>query len=79
MKLSIKERRAGAVNVYAVTLTVHVHAQSAADAGSYIESAIAEWAAHGRKIPSILIQSVLESPIRYHIEGVTYPTEKEQA
>lgn len=72
--MSVKERRAGAVNAYAVTLTVHVHAQSASDAGSYIEAAIEDWAAKGRKIPAILIQSVTESRTRFHVDGVKYAT-----
>jgi hypothetical protein len=74
MKMSIKEKRAGVVNVYAVTFTVHVHAQSASDAESYIKTAIEDWAAQGKKIPSILVQSVTESSIRFHVDGVKYPT-----
>lgn len=76
MKLSAKDIKAGAVNVYAVTLTVHVHHQSAAKAQSYIETAIDDWAANGKAIPSILINSVTESPIRFHVSGVKYPTEE---
>jgi hypothetical protein len=76
MKMSIKDKRAGAVNVYAVTLTVHVHAQCASDAESYIKSAIEDWAVRGKKIPSILVESVTESRIRYHVDGVKYPTEE---
>jgi hypothetical protein len=74
MKMSIKDKRAGAVNVYAVTFTVHVHAQSASDAESYVKSAIEDWAVRGKKIPSILVQSVNESNIRFHVDGVKYPT-----
>jgi hypothetical protein len=74
MKLSVKDIKAGAVNVYAVTLTVHVHHQSAAKAQSYIETAIADWAVDGKVIPCLLINSVTESPVKYHVSGVKYPT-----
>jgi hypothetical protein len=76
MKLSVKDIKAGAVNVYAVTLTVHVHHQSAAKAQSYIETAIADWAVNGKVIPCLLINSVTESPVKYHVSGVKYPTEE---
>lgn len=76
MKLSAKDIKDGVVNVYAVTLTVHVHHQSAAKAQSYIETAIDDWAANGKAIPSILINSVTESPVKYHVSGVKYPTEE---
>jgi hypothetical protein len=76
MKLSVKDIKAGAVNVYAVTLTVHVHHQSAAKAQSYIETAIADWAVDGKVIPCLLINSVTESPVKYHVSGVKYPTEE---
>ena len=76
MKLSVKDIKAGAVNVYAVTLTVHVHHQSAAKAQSYIETAIADWAIDGKVIPCLLINSVTESPVKYHVSGVKYPTEE---
>ena len=47
MKLTIKQWRAGAVNVYEVKLTVHVHHQSEKEAQSYVTTALQDWAAEG--------------------------------
>ena len=73
MKLTAKQWRAGAVNVYEVKLTLHVHHQSEKDAKSYLTTALQDWAADGRIIPSVQFDSVQESDKRFFVPGVMYP------
>jgi hypothetical protein len=73
MKLTVKQWRAGAVNVYEVKLTVHVHHQSGAEAQSYLMTALQDWAADGKGIASVQVDSVQESDKRFFVPGVMYP------
>ena len=73
MKLTIKQFRAGAVNVYEVKLTVHVHHQSEKEAQSYLMTALQDWAADGKIIPSVQFDSVQETDKRFFAPGVLYP------
>lgn len=72
-KLTIKQRNAGVVNVYEVKMTVHVHHQSVKEVGSYLTTALNEWAVGGMCIPSVQFDSIEESGKRFFIQGVTYP------
>jgi hypothetical protein len=73
MKLTLKQKRAGAVNVYEVKLTVHVHHQSEAEAQSYLTTALQEWAVNGKIIASMQFDSTQESDKRFFVSGVMYP------
>ena len=73
MKLTAKQWRAGAVNVYEVKLTVQVHHQSEKEALSYLLTALQDWAADGRIIPGVQFDSVQESDKRFFAPGVMYP------
>ena len=73
MKLTVKQWRAGAVNVYEVKLTVHVHHQSEKEAQSYLTTALEDWAAEGKIIASVQFDSVQESGKRIFAPGVMYP------
>ena len=73
MKLTVKQHRAGAVNVYEVKLTVHVHRQTEKEALSYLLTTLQDWAADGRIIPSVQFDSVQESEKRFFVPGVMYP------
>lgn len=72
-KLTLKQKKAGVVNVYEVKLTLHVHHQSADEARSYVTTALQEWAVNGHCIPSVRFDSIEESTNRFLIQGVTYP------
>ena len=72
-KLTLKQKKAGAVNVYEVKLTLHVHHQSADEARSYVTTALQEWAVNGHCIPSVQFESIEESDKRFFINGVKYP------
>ena len=73
MKLTLKQKRAGVVNVYEVKLTVHVHHQSADEARSYVTTALQEWAVNGVCIPSVQFESIEDSSKRFFVDGVVYP------
>ena len=73
MKLTVKQWRAGAVNVYEVKLTVHVHHQTEKEAQSYLTTALQDWAADGKIIASMQFDSVQESDKRFFVPGVMYP------
>ena len=73
MKLTVKQWRAGAVNVYEVKLTVHVHHQTEKEAQSYLTTALQDWAADGKIIASMQFDSVQESDKRFFAPGVMYP------
>ena len=73
MKLTLKQKRAGVVNVYEVKLTLHVHHQSADEVRSYVTTALQEWAVNGVCIPSVQFESIEESSKRFFVDGVVYP------
>ena len=74
MKLTIKQFRAGVVNVYEVKLTVHVHSRSEKEAQSYVTTALQDWEVDGKAIPSVQFDSVQESNKRFFAPGVgMYP------
>lgn len=77
-KLTLKQKRAGAVNVYEVKLTVHVHHRSEAEAVSYLRTALYEWAVEGQIIADMQVDSVAESNKRYFVDGVVYPEDIEE-
>jgi hypothetical protein len=77
MKLTLKQKRAGVVNVYEVKLTLHVHHQSADEVRSYVTTALQDWAVNGVCIPSVRFDSVEESSNRFLIQGVMYPEDHE--
>lgn len=77
-KLSIKQKRAGVVNVYEVKLTLHVHHRSEAEAVSYLRTALYEWAVEGQIIADMQVDSVAESSKRYFVDGVVYPEDVEE-
>ena len=78
MKLTIKQWRAGAVNVYEVKLTVHVHHQSEKEAQSYVTTALQDWAAEGKIIASVQFDSEQETDKRFFAPGVMYPENIQQ-
>ena len=71
-KLSLKQKRAGVVNVYEVKLTVHIHHQSEKDAQSYLFTALENWARSGEVIAGVQFDSVEESSKRFFVD-VAYP------
>ena len=73
MKLTLKQKRAGVVNVYEVKLTVHIHHQSEKGAQSYLTTALQEWAVNGEVITGVQFESIEESSKRFFVNGVTYP------
>jgi hypothetical protein len=73
MKLTLKQKKAGVVNVYEVKLTLHVHHQSELEARSYVTTALQEWAVNGVCIPSVQFESIEESSKRFFVDGVMYP------
>jgi hypothetical protein len=78
MKLTLKQKRAGAVNVYEVKLTLRVHHQSEAEAVSYLRTALYEWAVDGQIIADMQVDSVAESSKRYFVPNVIYPEDIEE-
>ena len=72
-KLTLKQKRAGVVNVYEVKLTVHIHHQSEKGAQSYLTTALQEWAVNGEVITGVQFESIEESPKRFFAPHVTYP------
>jgi hypothetical protein len=78
MKLTLKQKKAGAVNVYEVKLTVHIHHRSEAEAVSYLRTALFEWAVDGQIITDMQADSVTESSKRYFVDGVVYPEDVEE-
>ena len=72
-KLTLKQKRGGAVNLYEVQLTVLIHHQSEAEAQSYLHTALSEWAVNGEIIASMEVNSIKESAARCFTSGVVYP------
>lgn len=64
MKKSIKQQMQE--RVYAVQLTVYVHALSNDDAQSYLETALKDWADKGRMIPAIRVVSIEKSDLLFN-------------
>lgn len=77
MPLTIKQRKAGAVNVYAINMTVYVHAVNSAHAESYMKTAIKDWAGDGKLIGATEVHDVQESAIRFYGPAI-YPEEVEE-
>ena len=73
MKLTLKQKRAGVVNVYEVKLTVHIHHQSEKEVQSYLTTALQEWAVNGEVITGVQFEAIEESPKRFFVDGVVYP------
>ena len=71
-KLTLKQKRAGAVNVYEVKLTVHVHHQSEKEVRSYLFTALENWARDGEVITGVQFDSIEESDKRFFV-NVSYP------
>lgn len=72
-KLTLRQKKQKAVNVYAVTMVVYVHHQSEKEAKSYMTTALEDWACEGELIPMVEFTSVEESPKRFFVREVIYP------
>ena len=72
-KLTVRQKRQGAVNVYAVTMVVYVHHQSEKEARSYLTTALGDWACAGALIPKVEFAAVEESSKRFFVREVVYP------
>ena len=72
MKLTLKQKRAGVVNVYEVKMTVQIHHQSEKDAREYLFTALEEWSRDGEVITGVQFDSVEESSKRFFV-NVAYP------
>jgi hypothetical protein len=72
-KLTIKQWRGGAVNLYEVKVTVLIHHQSEKEATSYLRTALQDWSARGKIITGVEFESVEESNKRFFASGVVYP------
>lgn len=77
MVMTIKQRKAGAANVYAIDMTVYVHAQTKDAATSYVRTALKDWAANGSVIGASVVREVKESNVRFY-GSVIYPEEVEE-
>ena len=71
-KLTLKQKRGNAVNLYEVKMTVLIHHQSEAEAKSYLYTAMEDWAVNGKIIASVEMLSVEESNKRCFTSGVVY-------
>jgi len=72
-KLTIKQWRGGAVNLYEVKVTVLIHHQSEKEATSYLRTALQDWSARGKIITGVEFESVEESTKQLFVSGVVYP------
>ena len=72
-KLTLKQKLAGAVNMYEVKLTLYVHHQSAKEAQSYVTTALEDWAVGGQIIAGVQFESIEESSKRFFVPKVMYP------
>jgi hypothetical protein len=72
MRLTLKQKRAGVVNVYEVKMTVHIHHQSEREAKDYLFTALENWSKDGEVIASVHFDSVEESDKRFFV-SVAYP------
>jgi hypothetical protein len=69
-------RKEGAVLVFAIDMTVYVHAQTKKAATTYMRVALRDWAAHGNAIGASIVRDVKESDVRFY-GSVLYPEEIE--
>ena len=76
-KLTLKQKRGGAVNLYEVQMTVLIHHQSEGEAKSYLYTAMEDWSVNGKIIACVDMHSVEESNKRCFTSGVVYPEEYE--
>lgn len=72
-KLTLKQKRGGAVNVYKVEMTVYIHHQSEKEAQSYLYTAMEDWGCNGKIIAGVEMHSAEESNKRFFVSGVVYP------
>ena len=72
-KLTLKQKKGGAVNLYEVQMTVLIHHQSEKEAQGYLYTAMEDWAVNGKIIASVEMLSVEESNKRCFTSGVVYP------
>ena len=72
-KLTLKQKKGGAVNLYEVQMTVLIHHQSEKEAQSYLHTALSEWAVDGEIIVGVDFDYVEESTKRCFTSGVVYP------
>ena len=72
-KLTLKQKRGNAVNVYEVKMTVHIHHQSEKEAQGYLYTMLEDWAANGKIITGVEVHSVEESNKRFFAPSVLYP------
>ncbi len=72
-KLTLKQKRGGAVNLYEVQMTVLIHHQSEKEAQSYLTTALEDWAVDGEVIVGVDFEYVEESTKRCFMSGVSYP------
>jgi hypothetical protein len=77
MTMQARHKKEGAVNVYAIDMTVYVHAQTKLAATTYIRVALKDWAAHGNAIGASIVRDVKESDVRFY-GGILYPEDVEQ-
>ena len=72
-KLTLKQKRGGAVNLYKVQLTVMIHHQSEGEAQGYLYTALSDWAVNGKVIASVDMNAIEETTTRCFTSGVMYP------
>ena len=73
MRLTLKQKRAGVVNVYEVKMTVHIHHQSEREAKHYLFTALENWASRGEVITAVQFDSVEESSKRFFVSVACHP------
>ena len=74
-KLTLKQKKGGAVNLYEVQMTVLIHHQSEKEAQSYLYTMLEDWAVNGKIIAGVDFEYVEESTKRCFTSGVVYPEE----
>jgi hypothetical protein len=72
-KLTLKQKKGDAVNLYEVQVTVYIHHQSEKEATGYLRTALHDWSANGKIIAGVELDSVEESTKRFFVSGVVYP------
>jgi hypothetical protein len=72
-KLTIKQKRGGAVNLYEVKMTVYIHHESEKEAKGYLYTAMEDWSANSKIITGVEFESAEESTKRFFVSGVVYP------
>lgn len=74
-KLTLKQKKGGAVNLYEVQMTVLIHHQSEKEAQGYLYTMLEDWAVNGKIIAGVDFDYVEESTKRCFTSGVVYPEE----